>query len=177
MSKKKLAGSIISIMVIAVLIVGSYFFILPNRRNDCLYYQSIIQEEWNKSLSEDAPDFIKKLDSLSSFCVSKVKKIDSGFHVVTLLVTSPNISESLEKYQKEVEGKTLSTDKMNSEIVSLIEKAQPKTTKQSIYVIEDEAGNCYVRFSEEFLDAMSGYAYTTARNSLSKDSTFIAGEG
>lgn len=175
--KKKTGMILIDVVLIAAACAGIFFLISAKRqKKDYSEFQSVIQTEWEKSLSKDAPDFLKKLNSSSSFSVKSVYESDSGFYTVTLSVTSPDINESLVRFQEEAAEQSLSADEINASISSLIEKAQPKTTEQPVYVIEAENKNYYVRFSEEFIDAMSGYAYTNARNAISSESALTAEE-
>ena len=112
-----------------------------------------IQDEWNSSKDKNQPEFLNLLDEKSSFnCISTD-------YVVNVQVTSPDISNDLKEYKKQITGKKVDTKQMNKKLCELINNAQSKTTNQTVDIIVDDDNNVRVQFNDDFVNAMFGYAY------------------
>ena len=110
-----------------------------------------IQDEWNSSKDKNQPEFLNLLDEKSSFNCISTDYVSDGYYVVNVQVTSPDISNDLKEYKKQITGKKVDTKQMNN--------AQSKTTNQTVDIIVDDDNNVRVQFNDDFVNAMFGYAY------------------
>ena len=115
-----------------------------------------IQDEWNSSKDKNQPEFLNLLDEKSSFNCISTDYVSDGYYVQ---VTSPDISNDLKEYKKQITGKKVDTKQMNKKLCELINNAQSKTTNQTVDIIVDDDNNVRVQFNDDFVNAMFGYAY------------------
>lgn len=153
--KKK---NLILCLIIVLAIITVLFFVFNNDKNQN-DFSNEIQNEWVSSIADNQPDFLNVLDDKSSFECISTESVGDGYYVVTANVSSPDISESINTYQKEVYGKEISEEEINKNLCELINSADLKTTEQKIDIIVDEDGNVRVQFNDDFINAMFGYAY------------------
>lgn len=125
-------------------------------------FSAEIAKAWNTSIAENQPEFLNIIDERSSFKCVSTEPQGNGYYVVTVDVSSPDISESIKDYQKEVYGEKISESEMNNKLCELINLAELKITQQTVDVIVDEDKNVRVQFNDDFINAMFGYAYTDA---------------
>ncbi len=154
-SVKMIIIAVILLLVAAVII----FLIKGNNASEVApsEIQKIIQSEWDKSISEQSPEFLNKLNSRSSFTVIDQQDDGNGFYTVTANVTSPDISDAVKKLDEENGEKQLTGEEIDKTVSELIDKSKEKTTEQTVFVICDTENNYHVQFTEEFSDAMLGY--------------------
>ena len=120
---------------------------------DQMDFSQNIQDEWNSS------EFLNLLDEKSSFNCISTDYVSDGYYVVNVQVTSPDISNDLKEYKKQISGKKVDTKQMNKKLCELINNAQSKTTNQTVDIIVDDDNNVRVQFNDDFVNAMFGYAY------------------
>ncbi len=177
-----IAGVVIAaaVILIAVLVVALVFATSNSSSSSSfgsvnnVKIQKVIQKEWDESTQdEDVPGFVKKINELSDFKVISVEKGDNDFYKVTLSVSSPYINDDLMKYQDENKDNEKSEEEMDSAITNIILNANLKSSEQYVYVIKDANGEYHTQFTEEFVDAMYGYAYLNAKQSLDGEKAFF----
>ena len=171
---KKLIVVTICIIFITLAVVGTIITVLTIKsNNDKKLIFEAVETEWAKSIPEEQPNFLTAIDNRAYFECKDIKKEADGFYVVTVDVSSPDIKTALNEYQEQTIGESVTDDKIDSAISDIIDSAEIKTTTHSVNVVQDQEGKYYVTFSEGFIDAMFGYAYTDAMNTLINEQSQI----
>lgn len=174
-----IAGVVIAAVILIAVLVVALVFATSNSSSSFgsvnnVKIQKVIQKEWDESTQdEDVPGFVKKINELSDFKVISVEKGDNDFYKVTLSVSSPYINDDLMKYQDENKDNEKSEEEMDSAITNIILNANLKSSEQYVYVIKNANGEYHTQFTEEFVDAMYGYAYLNAKQSLDGEKAFF----
>ena len=135
-----------------------------------------IDVEWQSSIKEEQPAFLDAIDEKSEYTIGKIKNEGSGYYSVEVEVNSPDMSEGLNAYASQTQGKQLSEEEMNAELVSIIQSSPMKTSQHKLSVIEDSDGKFHVSFPVEFIDAMFGYIYVDSLESLNESLSGLAQE-
>ena len=168
--------TLILIIVLSIIILtGStiLFCCFHNKTTSSNYcqWQTVIQSEWDAAKPVDAPSFLKTINNLSEFRVISVEETETNYFTIKVSVSSPDISCSLVEYQNCLSKEEVVTkDIIDKEITNIIKNAKLKTTEQIIYALKDTNGNYHIQFTEDFLDAMFGYAYNNALAVLTNES-------
>lgn len=165
---------IIIIVLVAVLIIAGFaasvYFYISNTQNSIKKMQLSLQTTWNEAYNyndnEEIPEFFKAFNEKSYFEVTDVKDDGSGHYTVTASVSSPDIKNALIDYQKNFDVNETKED-IDKKITEIINNAEMKTTEQTATVIiTDDAKE--ITFSDNFIDAMYGYAYNYAKAETDK---------
>lgn len=166
--QKKKTVSIILISLLAIVIIGvvigiglAAYFNSSSVKNSQM--QKVLEEAWyieTTEADEDIPNFYTAIEEKSSFEVTKVVEDVSGHYTITANVTSPNIYEALVDYQNSMTS-VESDEEMDKLLTNIINSADLETSSQTVTYVETE-DDASVQFSDEFVDAMYGYAYTYA---------------
>ncbi len=168
------AGTVL--LIAAAVLLGTSIF-RTSRRSEM---HSLISQAWNQAAlqeQEENPAFLQAFDERATFAVEDVKNEGDGYTVVTVTVTSPDISGAFESAQDALGGRTPTTDEMDEILTELVRDADLKTTQQTVSVIEDSAGGRHVWFNEAFADAMYGYAYSDAMETFMREQAQAMTEG
>ena len=120
---------------------------------------------------------MRAFDERAEFEILDVRSEGKGYASVTVAVTSPDISATITEKQADLQEKSLTTSELDSQLAALVRTANPKTTRQTIAAIATEDGTIHLRFSESFVDAMYGYAYTDAMETLMREQAQAMKEG
>lgn len=160
---------VLCVAVIAVVLFVGNSMGLFKFEDHSATFQQLITTEWEKSITEDQPEFLNKLEERNSFTVVDYKSEGDGYYTVELEVTSPDINEQLIKYQNSVTEQDIPENEMNKKICEIIDSSNDKTTKITLSVICDEDGAYHVTFTDEFVDAMTGYAFSNALETLMEE--------
>lgn len=165
-SKKKMILILILSVILAVAIGVGIFFFIQGRTATKESMQENIKASWSQSIEteEETPEFVKMLDSRSSFEVKKVTNDGSGHYTVTVSVSAPNIKDGILNFQKEIDEK-ISQEEMDKQIAQIAKNAELVETEQTVTVIMVD-GEPEVTFSEGFIDAMYGYTYSDILSQL-----------
>lgn len=158
-SKKKKTALIILIVSLFIVVLSGILFLLVYNSNSSkeARMQKRLEEAWNIEISDDAPEFFKAFDEKSYFKVTDISDDGQGHFTVTADVTSPDIYQAIIDYQNSITY-LVSYEEMDSALTQIINDADLKTTEQTVVFIETD-GEDVVQFSEDFVDAMYGYAY------------------
>ena len=114
----------------------------------------------------EIPEFFKTFIEKSYFEVTDVKDDGSGHYTITASVSSPDIKDALIDYQKNFDVNETKED-IDKKITEIINNAEMKTTEQTATVIiTDDTKE--ITFSDDFIDAMYGYAYNYAKTETDK---------
>lgn len=166
--KKKI---IIIVLVAALIVAGfaaSVYFYISNTQNSIKKMQESLQTTWNEAYNdnEEIPEFFKAFIEKSYFEVTDVKDDGSGHYTITASVSSPDIKDALINYQKNFDVNETKED-IDKKITEIIKNAEMKTTEQTATVIiTDDTKE--ITFSDDFIDAMYGYAYNYAKAETDK---------
>jgi len=175
MKKSKII--LIVLLVIALIISGISIClkVVKDKKEQEIF--DAIALEWEKSIPGEQPIFLTELDSLSNFeCLSMVEEAKDYF-VVQVCATSPDILNGVNEYQERVEGGNPTVAEMNEVLADIIKSSELRSSQHEIYVVRDNNGEYHVTFSESFIDAMFGYAYLDAIETLNSEwQTLIEGE-
>ena len=170
--KKSKTKMIIIIVLVAVLIVaavaiGIYSYISSTEKANEKMQESL-QTTWNEAYddSEEIPEFFKAFNEKSQFEVTAVKDDGSEHYTVTALVSSPDIKDALVNYQKSFDVNETRYD-IDKKITEMINNAEVKTTEQTATVVITN-DQTEITFSDDFIDAMYGYAYNYAKAETDK---------
>lgn len=179
--KKNNKGLIAAIVLIGIFAVAEIVLLvlLHGGKNNSADYEemnTIVHTVWNEAVPEESPQFLKELNRLSSFEVVGVEDLGEGYYTVTASVQSPDILEDLNNYEDSLSGQ-VTQEEMDAQLCTIIKNARSKETEQVITVICDTDGKYHVEFSEEFIDAMFGYAFSDSFEALLNEEAFIAKEG
>lgn len=156
--KKKTALIILIVLFFIVVLLGILFLLFYNSDSSKeTRMQKRLEEAWNIEISEDAPEFFKAFDEKSYFKVTDISDDGQGHFTVTADVTSPDVYQAIINYQNSITN-LVSNEEMDSVLTQIINDADLKTTTQTVIFIETD-GESVVQFSEDFIDAMYGYAY------------------
>lgn len=162
--------------MVAVLITLLFFwFSTSNKENSIEKIQNVINEKWQESIPAESAQFIKEFNERSKFQVVDLTEINECLEA-TVWVASPDISISLQEYQNSGVD-DLSDEEIDAGICDLINLAEINRTEQTVYVYIDVDGEYHVRFTEEFINAMFGYAFSDSVESLyTADELLVGGE-
>ena len=171
-SKKALLTTLVCVVALALIAV--VFLVgkstgLFNFEDHSETFQQLITTEWEKSISEDQPEFLTKLEERNSFILKDYKSEGDGYYTVELEVTSPDINEQLTEYQNSVAEQNVSENEINEKICEIIDSAEDKTTTVTLSIICDDDGAYHVTFTDEFVDAMTGYAFSNTLGTLMEE--------
>lgn len=164
---KKKIGIIIAIIVVIMIIIVSILLYLDSKEEQTIY--DVIYSEWANSIPKEQPEFLNAMDELSSFDFVDIVEEPKDYFTVTVDTYSPNISETLNEYQEQMYDEQLTEEEVDAVLCEIIYNAPINTTTHYIYVIRDEDNNYHVNFSESFIDAMFGYAYTDSMKTLNEE--------
>lgn len=134
--------------------------------------QTVIQQEWDNSLGEDAPAFMQTLNECTSFSVDSCTDDGEGHYTAYVTVNGPDINQALKDYQASVTGE-LSEEEMDNEICRLISEAAYTSSEHTIYIVQATDGNYHVQFPQDFVNAMSGYAFTESFDAMLEEDAFF----
>lgn len=170
------ASVIVSVIIIAAAVI--LIILLGDDQSGTDVYsdsdmQSVIQQEWDNSLGEDAPAFMQTLNEYTSFSVDSCTDDGEGHYTAYVTVNGPDINQALKDYQASVTGE-ISEEEMDNEISRIISEAGYNYSEHTIYIIQDTDGNYHVQFPQDFVNAMSGYAFTESFDAmLGEDAFFV----
>ncbi len=177
--KKKIiivaAALIVSIIVIATAVI--LIILLGDNQSGTDVYadgdmQNVIQQEWDNSLADDAPAFMHSLNECTSFTVDSCTDDGEGHYTAYVTVNGPDINQALKDYQASVTGE-VSEEEMDNEISRIISEAAYTYSEHTIYIIQDTDGNYHVQFPQDFINAMSGYAFTDSFDAMLDHDVFF----
>lgn len=157
---------LVGILLIAVVLLVGNSMGLFKFEDHSETFQQLITTEWEKSITEDQPEFLNKLEERNSFTLVDYKNEGDGYYTVELEVSAPDINDQLIEYQESITDQDVSEDEMNEKICEIIDISNDKTSTVTISIICDEDGVFHVNFTDEFVDAMTGYAFTNALETL-----------
>lgn len=135
---------------------------------------SLIQQEWDDSISEDQPVFLSSIDSRSNFEYIDYTFDGASTYTIHYNVSSPDISSLLFSDQYNSDQNNMSNDELNNELINMINAAEIKTTEQVVYVFvsqttADDPQEIDIKFTDGFIDAMFCYSYISATNAIIED--------
>lgn len=154
---------IIIIAVVCVVTAAIVCFFALNFKTD--KFKEIVYTDWQAKDEFSDNSFMKEFASYSEFDVVGVEK-DENCYILTCKVSSPYILDGLKEYQETLED-IPSEEDMNTKLINLITTSEMKTTEQVIRVYETDE-NKVVEYTDEFIDAMYGYAYLYSIDELQK---------
>lgn len=125
-----------------------------------------IDSTWNSSKSDEQPNYLSKIDELSSYKINSTKKNDDGY-IITVTVTAPDLSTKLSQLDHSDLPQKNNKQEIDRFLQKQVEGAEIKDTEAIIYAhkINDEY---YITFSDEFADAMSGKLYSYSKKIYSE---------
>ena len=151
------------LMAILVLIVVAFVAFLGWRVykvNQQETLTGIIQEAWERTQSDDMPEYMQYMEMYSSFGVKKIEKGDPW--VVTVHVWGVDLAEQMRNIDPARFSAGTEERDLDEYLVSLVKKADVTSVECIVYMYPREDG-FRVQFTETFVDAMSGMVLTYAR--------------
>ena len=168
-NKKSFAVSIFCTILIAIAVfVGVIFFL--NSRVDNEILQETIAQAWNHETEEEMPSFLVGIEARAKFTVVDFVNNGKGHYSVEVETTSPDIYQEIIDYQKSI-TEIIGIDEIDKHLSLIIGEAPLKTTQHTLTVIYTDS-EAEVKFTEEFIDAMYGYAYIYSMKTLEEILTF-----
>lgn len=168
-SKKNFAIIIIcAVLIVMAIIAGVIFFLNSRVSNETL--QETITNAWTRETEEEIPGFLTDIESKASFTVVDFVDNGKGHYSVEVEATSPDIYQEIIDYQRSI-TEIIGTEEIDKQLSRIIEEAELKTTQHTLTVIYSD-GEPEVKFTEEFVDAMYGYAYIYSINAIEEILTF-----
>lgn len=125
----------------------------------------IIAEAWDRSGSEDMPEYLTYIDLYSDFGIEKIEKGDPW--VVTVRVMGVDLGAELKKEDLSAFSAGTEEWEMDVWLVELVKRADLVWVDCIVYLYPEDEGY-RVRFSETFVDAMSGMLLTYGREMAGK---------
>lgn len=153
-----LAGVLIFFAVITAILVLT---LGVNGKKPDAKLTSAVDAAWDNAKTENQPEFLTKIDELSSFKLTKVQKED-GRYIIKATVTAPDLSEKLSKLEQSELPQNNNPEELNKFLCKQLEDTKIKNTDSIIYAFI-ENGEYHITFSEEFVDAMSGNLYSFSK--------------
>lgn len=135
-------------------------------QNDDIDFQRLAETAWGDSKGEEDPEFLKKLDEKSSFSFSACEQIEDGYYIITFDVISPDINAAMKTLDSEMDISLLTSEEIGAKFCEIIDSAEMLTSSQTAIVIVDEEGIAHIKFTQGFVNAMYGYVYNDAFESL-----------
>ena len=120
----------------------------------------VIQEAWDRGQPEDMPDYLQYLDMYSNFSIEKIEKGDPW--VITVRVQGVDLAEQLRNTDPALFAGDTAEWKLDQYLTDLVIRADLVYVDCFVYLFPEEEG-FRVRFTETFVDAMSGMTLTYAR--------------
>ena len=156
MRGRKIALTVILVVTAALLlgIGGWYLWNLYSIHT----LHSAIEEAWNRDDTRKIPEYLEYLDEHSSFEIDSVIKGDGPWQV-TVTVHGLDLADELERRDPKKFAPDEDPDEIDEYILSLAKKADPMERTTVIYAWPEEDGY-RIRFSETFIDAMTGGVYS-----------------
>ena len=145
------AGAL-AVIIVAVVMIIIMFGAKPGE--DLI---AAVDNAWNAAKNEQQPEYLSKLDSLSSYTLTSVEEQDDSY-IISASVTAPDLGGQLLKLEGSEFPTTDNADEINSFLCRQIEKSEIKTTDTFIYAYKVD-DKYHITFSDEFADAMSGNLY------------------
>ena len=155
--------SIKILLAILILIVVAFGIFLAWRVYEINRLESIhrvIQEAWDRSKSDDMPEYLQYIDLYSDFGLEKIEKGDPW--VITLQVWGVDLAQQMRNMDPARFSAGTEERKLDDYLVSLVKKADVTCVECIVYMYPEEDG-FRVQFTETFVDAMSGMVLTYAR--------------
>lgn len=162
-SKKNFAIIIIcAVLIVMAIIAGVIFFLNSRVSNETL--QETIANAWAYKTEEDIPEFLASIEARASFTVVDFVDNGEGHYSVVVEATSPDIYNEITDYQKSI-TEIIGVNEIDKQLNLIVEEASLKTTQHTITVVYTNS-EPEVKFTEEFVDAMYGYAYIYSMKTL-----------
>ena len=169
LSKKKKVIIIISVIVavLAVVAIAVAVIFFMQKEESIEAFQSAVENSWaSQTEAEGKPEFMKLLESKSTFSVANFAENDEEHYTLEITVSSPDILPAMQNLNKMMK-KELSQKEIDTLLTKAVKDARPKTSTVNLNVTKTQ-NNYRVEFSEEFIDAMYGYAYSYANSQLNE---------
>lgn len=159
-SKKKIIHIVLFLIVIILVILAVIIFL--NKPSRALI--SAVDSSWSTTKLESQPEYIVKLDQLSSYKLNSVKHQD-GKDIIKVTITAPDLCSQLLSLDPSELPQAKDDVEINAFLCEQVEKAELKQTTTFIYAYKDN-GEYHITFSADFVDAMSGNLYTYSQTAL-----------
>ena len=157
MRRNKVFLTVILIIIAATLLglLGWRLWVTVTRQN---LHQAIV-DVWNEDSSEDMPEYLQYLDRVARFQIEHIEKGEPW--VVTVTVKCPDLAAELQKEDPWQYYGEADMDAMDEYMLAVAKSAKIAERTATVYVWPEEDGY-RVRFTETFVDAMTGgiYGYT-----------------
>lgn len=160
-NKKK--AVIAGIIVIVIMVVG-IFLLMSNKKLNEGAIKRVILNDWNTLTEDDkTPVYIARIDELTEFEIIEMKYRDNIYDVL-VNVEGIDLGEQLSKIDIDKFPVTVDEDELNTFLIEVISKSPKIKTKAKIQIEVINNDEYQVRYSEEFVDSMSGFIYTYSKN-------------
>lgn len=159
-SKKKIIIVFSVCIIVFLLVLAMLFF--NNKPNKELIVA--VDKAWNTAKTEDQPEYLTKLDELTSYELNSVEQ-EGDRYIIEASVMAPDLGGQLSKIDYSKLSQTESTEDINAFLCEQIEKAEIQKTISYIYAYKIN-GKYQISFSENFVDAMSGNLYSYSQTTL-----------
>ena len=155
--KKRIILAVVAIVAAALCGILAWRVYQVNRLETV---HRVIREAWDREQPEDMPEYLQYLDMYSDFSIEKIEKGDPW--VVTVRVRGVDLAEQLRNTDPELFDGDTPEWKLDQYLKELVIRADIVYVDCFVYLFPEEEGY-RVRFTETFVDAMSGMTLTYAR--------------
>lgn len=147
------------ILVGVVLLIFTLVFFINSKPSKILIAD--VDNAWTASKEENQPEYLNKLDELSSYKLNSVKR-ENDRYIINTTVTAPDLCEQLDKLDSAEFPQGKDVKAINTFLCQQIEKSKIKKTNTKIYAYKIDE-KYHITFSDDFADAMSGNLYEFSR--------------
>ena len=123
-----------------------------------------VQESWSAAVAADQPAYLTMLGEMASYTLGSVSK-EEGLYVIEATVTAPDLGGRLSEMDNADLPRSADAEDLDTFLCEQIGKADMREITAAVLAYETDGGY-HISFSEEFVDAMSGYLYTYSRWAL-----------
>lgn len=124
-----------------------------------------VESAWLSAQSPEQPAFLTKLDEMSSYELHSVEPLENGRYLLKMVVTAPDLGGQLMKLGYAQLPQENNENELNTFLCEQIDKAEVKQSEAAIMAVSVD-GEYHITFSDDFVDAMSGGAYSYSRQAM-----------
>ena len=163
MKKKRRSVLIVLLAVLLPAVLSGLLIWRVSRAQRIEIAQQVIRTAWERSLSEDQPEYLQHIEMYSDFSVEKVEKGNPW--VVTVRVQGVDLAGQVQKLDPDKFSADILPEELDQYLVSQVKKARTVDVECFVYLYKDGDG-FRVKFTETFVDAMSGMVLSYARETV-----------
>lgn len=163
MKKKRRSVLIVLLAVLLPAVLSGLLIWQVYRAQRIEIAQQVIRTAWERSLSEDQPEYLQHIEMYSDFSVEKVEKGNPW--VVTVRVQGVDLAGQMQNVDPAKFSADTMPEELDQYLVSQVKKSRTVDVECFVYLYKEGDG-FRVQFTETFVDAMSGMVLSYARETV-----------